>query len=144
MEETETEMEEGERGRKVNKKEENYCPPSCFTLCAKEIDQFIKCLMGIKVSSGYCGKISRFLDPKKKRFSGMKSHDCHVMMMQILPVAIRGIMDKHTRDTLTGLCNFFDAISRKSINVKQLRRLQEEIVVILNELEMYFRPRFLT
>ena len=31
-EETEMEMGEGERGRKVNKKEENYCPPSCFTL----------------------------------------------------------------------------------------------------------------
>ena len=81
MEETETETEEGERGRKVNKKEENYyCPPSCFTLSVKEIDQFIKCLTGIKVSSGYCGKISRFLDTKKKWFSGMKSHDCHVMM----------------------------------------------------------------
>ena len=83
--ETETETEEGERGRKFNKKEENYCPTSCFTLSAKEIDQFIKCLMGIKVSSGYCGKISRFLDPKKKRFSGMKSHDCHVMMTPDTP-----------------------------------------------------------
>ena len=81
----------------------------------KEIDQFIKCLMGIKVSSGYYGKISRFLDPKKKWFSGMKSHECHVMMTQILPVSIRGIMDKHVRDTVTGLCNFFDVISRKSI-----------------------------
>ena len=98
--------------------------------------------MGNKVSSGYCGKISRFLDPKKKRFSGMKSHDCHVMMTQILPVAIRGIMEKHVCDTLTGLCNFFDVISRKSISVKQLRRLQEEIVVILCELEMYFPPAF--
>ena len=56
----------------------------------------------------------------KKRFSGMKSHDCHVMMTQILPVALRGIMDKHVRDTLIGLCNFFDVISRKSISVKQL------------------------
>ena len=69
----------------------------------------------------------------------MKSHDCHVMMMQILPVALRGIMDKHVRDTLIGLCNFFDVISRKSISLKQLRRLQEGIV-ILNELEMYFPP----
>ena len=72
----------------------------------------------------------------------MKSHDCHVMMTQILPVALRGIMDKHVRDTLIGLCNFFDVISRKSISVKQLQRLQEEIVVILNELEMYFPPAF--
>ena len=51
-------------------------------------------------------------------------------------------MDKHVRDTLIDLCNFFDVISRKSISVKQLRRLQEEIVVILNELEMYFPPAF--
>ena len=72
----------------------------------------------------------------------MKSHDCHVMMTQLLPVALRGIMDTHVRETLTGLCHFFDAISRKSISVKQLHRLQAEIVVILNELEMYFPPAF--
>ncbi|KAK1609678.1 hypothetical protein QYE76_033351 [Lolium multiflorum] len=72
----------------------------------------------------------------------MKSHDCHVLMTQILPVAIRGIMDAHVRETLFGLCNFFDVISRKSVGVRQLRRLQEEIVVILYELEMYFPPAF--
>ncbi|KAK1627559.1 hypothetical protein QYE76_001874 [Lolium multiflorum] len=72
----------------------------------------------------------------------MKSHDCHVLMTQILPVAIRGIMDAHVRETLFGLCNFFDVISRKSVGVRQLRRLQEEIVVILCELEMYFPPAF--
>ena len=72
----------------------------------------------------------------------MKSHDCYVMMTQIFPVAIRGIMDKHVRETLFGLCNFFDVISRKSITRKQLDRLQEEIVVILCELEMYFPPAF--
>ena len=72
----------------------------------------------------------------------MKSHDCHVMMTQILPVALRGIMDPHVRETLFGLCNFFDVISRKSISMKQAVRLQEEIVVILNELEIYFPPAF--
>ena len=78
-----------------------------------EIDQFFKCLTGVKVSFSYCGKMSRYLDTDKKRFSGMKSHDCHVMMTQILPVALRGIMDMHVHDTLIGHCNFFDVISRK-------------------------------
>ncbi|KAK1662793.1 hypothetical protein QYE76_050952 [Lolium multiflorum] len=91
---------------------------------------------GVRVPFGYSGLISRYMDPKKRNFSGMKSHDCHVMMTQILPVAIRGIMDDHVRATLTGLCNFFDVITRKSISVKKLARLQEEIVVILCELEM--------
>ncbi|KAK1646310.1 hypothetical protein QYE76_064115 [Lolium multiflorum] len=97
---------------------------------------------GVRVPFGYSGLISRYMDPKKRNLSGMKSHDCHVMMMQILPVAIRGIMDDHVRATLTGLCNFFDVITRKSISVKKLARLQEEIVVILCELEMYFPPAF--
>ena len=51
-------------------------------------------------------------------------------------------MEKHAHDTLTGLYNFFDVISRKSTSVKQLQRLQEEIIVILCELEMYFPPAF--
>ena len=89
--ETETETETEDRGKKVNKKEEQYCPPSCFTLDPKEVDQLFKCLARIKVSSGYCGKISRYQDTKKKRFSGMKSHDYHVMMTQLLPVALRGL-----------------------------------------------------
>ena len=115
------------KGKKA-KKTGNDFPPACFTLSQEEIDQFFTCLVGVKLPYGSA----------KQKFSGMKYHDCHVLMTQILPVAIRGIMEAHVRETLFGLCNFFDVISRKSIGVRQLRRLQEEIMVILCELEMYF------
>ena len=46
-------------------------------------------------------------------------------------------MDEHVRDTLLALCNFFDVINRKSIGVKQLDRLQEEIVLILDTSQTY-------
>ena len=72
----------------------------------------------------------------------MKSHDCVVLMTQILPVVIRGIMDENVRKTWFGLCNFSDVISQKSICTTQLKRLQEEIVLILCELEIYFPPAF--
>ena len=51
-------------------------------------------------------------------------------------------MDTHVREILFGLCNFFDVISRKSVGMRQLKRLHEEIMVILCELEMYFPPAF--
>src|SRR4051812_38416292 len=60
----------------------------------------------------------------------------------LLPVAMHGIMDDHVCETLFGLRNFSDVISRKSVGMRQLRRLQEEIVVILCELEIYFPPAF--
>ena len=97
---------------------------------------------GVKFPYGYVGKIRRYLDEAKQRFSGMKSHDCVVLMTQVLLVTRRGIMDEHVCETLFGLCKFFDVISRKSIGVNQLGRLQEEIVVILCELEVYFPPAF--
>ena len=51
-------------------------------------------------------------------------------------------MDPHVRQTLLDLCNFIDVISRKSISMKKAVRLQEEIIVILNELEIYIPPAF--
>ena len=72
----------------------------------------------------------------------MKSHDCHIMITRILPVAIRGLMEPWVQKTVLDLCNFFDTISQKSITKNHCFQLKEEIVVILCELEMYFPPSF--
>jgi hypothetical protein len=114
---------EGHRKGKRAKRNDYHCPASCFTLSPQEIEQFFNCLLGVKVPYGYSGKISRYLDKAKQKFSGMKSHDCHLLMTQILPIAIRGIMDEHVCQTLFGLCTFFDVISRKSISLRKLDRL---------------------
>jgi hypothetical protein len=66
------------------KRNDYHCHASCFTLSPQEIEQFFNCLLGVKVPYGYSGKISRYLDKAKQKFSGMKSHDCHVLMTQIL------------------------------------------------------------
>ena len=75
------------KGKKVKRKE-YYPPPSCFTVSPDGIAQLMKCLLEVKVPLGYSGLISRFLDAQKQKFSGMKSHDCYVMMTQIFLVAI--------------------------------------------------------
>ena len=129
--------EETQGHRKRSKKNEVMLRAACFTLSEEELHQLFMCLLGEKFPHGYAGKIRRYLDLAKKRFSGMKSHDCHVLIKQILPVVIRGIMDEHVCETLTGLCNFFDVVSRKSIGVKQLEMLQEEIVVILRAQDLF-------
>ena len=128
------------KGKTMTKNKEDYCTPACFTLDEDELHQLFNCLDGIKVPFGYSRLICRYLDTKKQRFSNMKSHDCHVMMTQLLPVALRGIMDDHIRNTLLDFCNIFDVLSRKSISMRHLTRLQEEIITILCELEIYF-PR---
>ena len=62
---------------------------------------------------------------------GLKSHDCHILMQQLLPVAIRGILPKNVRQTITHLCAFFSSICSKVIDPLKLDELQAKIVIIL-------------
>ncbi|KAK2411160.1 hypothetical protein QL285_046466 [Trifolium repens] len=68
---------------------------------------------------------------------GLKSHDCHVLMQQLLPVAIRAILPDNVRKTITRLCLFFNAICCKAIDPLKLDELENEAAVILCQLEMY-------
>jgi len=74
---------------------------------------------------------------------GLKSHDCHIMMQQLLSVAIRRILPKNVRHIITCLCSFFSSIYCKVIDPLKLDKLEDELVVILCELEMFFPPCFL-
>jgi len=73
---------------------------------------------------------------------GLKSHDCHVLMQNLLPVVIRGILPKNVRQVITCLCIFFNAICRKVIDPNSLDELENEAIIILCQLEMYFPPSF--
>jgi hypothetical protein len=50
-------------------------------------------LHDLKVPSGYSSNFKRLVSVKdmKMNFNLMKSHDCHVLMTALLPVALRGI-----------------------------------------------------
>src|SRR6266540_1083543 len=69
-----------------------YCLPTCYTLSKAEKTEFCTFLHGVKVPSGYSANIKRLVPMKDLKLIGMKAHDCHVMMTQILPIAIRNIL----------------------------------------------------
>ncbi|CAL2229527.1 unnamed protein product [Prunus armeniaca] len=76
------------------------------------------------------------------RLLGLKSHDCHTLMQQLLPVAIRSVLEKPARYAITRLCFFFNAICAKTVDVSKLDKLEEDVVVTLCLLEKYFPPSF--
>ena len=82
-----------------------------------------ECLNSIKVPTGYSSNIKRLLNMKEKKFAHVKSHDCHVLMTQLLSVALRGILPANVRATIVKLCAFFNTISQKAIDPTSLIRL---------------------
>ncbi|XP_056698036.1 uncharacterized protein [Spinacia oleracea] len=121
--------------------EKNYLPPACYTMSKAEKRAFCECFYGIKVPSGYSSNMKRFVTLNGElKLSSMKSHDCHVMMQVFLPIAIRGILPKHMRDTITELCEFFNIICSKVLHPSILDTLQANVVQTLCKFEMYFPP----
>nr|CAE05049.2 OSJNBa0049H08.10 [Oryza sativa Japonica Group] len=95
-----------------------------------------------KVPSGYSTNIKRIISTKEKKFTNLKSHDCHVLMTQLLPVVIRGIVPDNVRATITKLCAFMNAISQKVIDPDRLEALQNDVVQCLVSFELIFPPSF--
>ena len=73
---------------------------------------------------------------------GLKSHDCHVLMQHLLPVAIRGILPIKVRVAITRLCFVFNAICSKVIDSARLDELEDEAAIFLCQMEMYFPSSF--
>ena len=68
---------------------------------------------------------------KDLKLVGLKSHDCHVLMQHLLPVAIRGIIEDNFQHILTRLYFFFNAICSKVIETERLDKLENEGYLIL-------------
>ncbi|BBN69432.1 hypothetical protein Prudu_941S000100 [Prunus dulcis] len=81
-----------------------------------------------EVPEGYSSNIKNLVSLQDSRLLGLKSHDCHTLMQQLLPVAIRSVLEKPARYAITRLCFFFNAICAKTVDVSKLDKLEEDVI----------------
>lgn len=117
-------------------------PPACFSLTPKEKDIFCTVLKGVKVPDGYARNISKCMQEKPRKIFGLKSHDNHILMEQLLPIAIRRALPKNVSLVLIELCDFFRILCSKEISLEEMERLEHSIAKVLCNLERMFPPSF--
>ncbi|XP_077246449.1 uncharacterized protein LOC143886385 [Tasmannia lanceolata] len=125
-----------------NERNKTYLPPACFTMSPKEKEVLCNILKDVKVPDGYSSNISRRVNVRERKLSGLKSHDCHVLMQQLLPLAVRSSLPKNVSSVLIELCNFFKELCSKVLNVSDLLKLQDRIALTLCHMEKIFPPAF--
>ncbi|XP_071719148.1 uncharacterized protein [Rutidosis leptorrhynchoides] len=120
-----------------------YLPPACFEKDKKEKEKFCNVLKEVKVPDGYAANISRCIQVKPTpKMLGLKSHDNHILMQQLLPVAIRNILPKHVRSVIMKLCRYYRQLCSKVLNPNDLFNMEKDIEKILYDLERIFPPSF--
>jgi hypothetical protein len=117
-------------------------PTSCNTLSKYE-KEFCGLLKNVKVPSSYLMNISRLISfPKLKVAPGVKSHDYHVLLTQMIIVGIWNILLVNVREAIMNFCCFFNVVHQKLLSEVALESLEKRHNETYCFLEMYFPPAF--
>ncbi|XP_059649606.1 uncharacterized protein LOC132295377 isoform X1 [Cornus florida] len=117
-------------------------PSARYTLSIEKQRSFCEWLKSVKFPYGYASNISRCIHVKECKIFGLKSHDSHVLVQRLLPIAIRGYLDVDISNALIELGFFFKELCCRTLKLEILEQLEKDIVVTLCKLEMIFPPAF--
>ncbi|XP_024004033.1 uncharacterized protein LOC112081506 [Eutrema salsugineum] len=90
-----------------------YLPPAVYWLSKEEKKRFCKRLSKFRGPDGYAANIANCVTVEPPVIGALKSHDHHVLLHNLLSVAIRGLLPKGPRIAVIRLCNFFNRHMKK-------------------------------
>ena len=70
---------------------------------------------GFKVPTRFSANVKKLVSMKDLSITHCKAHDCHVMLILFLPIAIRAIKLEFLKIAITRMYYFFSKISQKTI-----------------------------
>ena len=115
-------------------------PLAPYVLRTHELQTFLTIVSKLKVPSGYAASFKKHV--QKKKLGGMKSHDYHVLMQQILPLCVRTLMDEGPRMTIMRLSRVFRRICGKVWDPSQSQTLKSDVALTLCMMEIHFPASF--
>ncbi|KAL0434906.1 UNVERIFIED_CONTAM: hypothetical protein Sradi_0198500 [Sesamum radiatum] len=116
--------------------------PRPCNMALHEKDVFCKVLKSIRAPDGYTSNISKCVQVEKRTIWGLKSHDNHVLMQNLLPIVVRKALPKHVFDVLIELSTFLRKLCSKVNDKLELEKIQDRIALTLCHLERVFPPSF--
>lgn len=99
-------------------------PAASYTLSSEEKHRFCLFLKQLKLPDGFSSNISHCVNLKEHKISGLKSHDCHVLLQRLLPLALRGLLPKTVYEPLLELSQFFTILGSKAISMDDLNQIE--------------------
>lgn len=116
-------------------------PHAPYSLRPAEGTVFRQTVSSIRTPSGYISSgLSKHFGQKK--FQGLKSHDHHVLLQQIIPACIRSFLEPGPRDAIIRMGHVFRRLCAKVVDPSDMDNLDTYTAETLCLMEMYFPPAF--
>ena len=116
-------------------------PKAKFVLPVDKRRELCEWVKELQMPDGYCSNLRNIVDPNEAKFNNMKSHDCHVFMETLLPIAFGALPDDVLKP-LIEISQFFKNLCSTTLREDMLEELHRNIVITLCKLETIFPPGF--
>ncbi|XP_040369498.1 uncharacterized protein LOC112186204 [Rosa chinensis] len=116
--------------------------PMPFTLKVTEKSLFCEILSLALLPDGFSSNLARCVRKAERKLVGLKSHDCHIIMQYLLPLAIRHSLPKEAKVVLLELSSFFRNLCTKVGTKEHFEDLSKRIAITLCHLERLMPPSF--
>jgi hypothetical protein len=114
-------------------------PRANYTLSPDEAKSVCRWVKEVKMPDGYSSNLARCADVEHGRMRGMKSHDCHVFMQTLLPIAFSSL-PQHVLNPFIEVSQFFKNLCSTTLREDDLIKMENDIPMILCKLERIFPP----
>ena len=116
-------------------------PRARFCIDRNDKPTILQWFQELKFRDGYAANIRRGVNLTSRKILGLKSHDYHIFMERLLPVAFRGFLPESVWLCLAELSFFYRQLCAKELNKDNIRSLEQQVVVLC-KMERIFPPSF--
>ena len=78
------------------------------------------------------------MTPEEERILGMKSHDCHLFVQDLLLPAFQGIVDGEILESLVELSKYFKQLCYNTLTMDVLEQMVKSITITLCKVDHIF------
>lgn len=117
-----------------------YMPDATYVLSQEDRAKVLRVLESLRTPTHYVGALHTKIS--KGKLSGLKSHDFHVLLQQILPLCFRRIQNKNFARAVIRLSRVFQRVCAKTINGEDRAQLTADCAETMCLMEKEFPPSF--
>ena len=117
-----------------------HMPDASYVLSPADKAKVLHVLKNVKTPTHYVSALHKKIS--KGKLSGLKSHDFHVLLQQILPVCFRKVSNKALAGTVIRLSRVFRKLCAKTVDLEDKAQLTADSAETMCMVEKEMPPSF--
>ena len=115
-------------------------PDAPYVLSCEDKVQFLDNMKNLRCPMGYVSNLYNCISDGK--IQGLKSHDYHIMLQQLLPMCLRNLRDQEVMASVVRLSRLFRRLCAKAVDPSTEVQVMTDAGEVLTSLKKVFPPSF--